>query len=145
MDQTMPLVNTILEHLVNGLEIPEAQITLLDASRWFHPVIMKGRCRFPDVRWVDSTVKDRWDRNESVLFTKDEPFPGGDFWMPKAYTQSDHIINLCLMKNHGCGITGAMKNHFGSIPSPKCLQKAWATEATSQTCATRPASGTECG
>lgn len=123
MDQTMPLVNAILDHLVVGLGIPQAQITLLDASRWFHPVIMKDRCRFPDVRWVDSTAEDLWDRNESATFTKDDPLPDGNFWMPKAYTQSDHIINLCLMKNHGCGITGAMKSHFGSIPSPKCLHE----------------------
>ena len=82
---------------------------------------MKARCRFKHVKWVDHTDKERWDQNESVKFTKDEPGPGGDFWMPKAYTQADHIINLCLMKSHGCGITGAMKNHFGSIPSPRNL------------------------
>jgi hypothetical protein len=23
-----------------------------------------------------------------------------------------------LLKNHGCGVTGAMKNHFGALPSP---------------------------
>jgi len=128
MDQTMPLVNAVLDDLVNSLGIAEEQITLLDASRWFHPVIMKGRCRFRNVQWVDSTVTDPWDRNESVFFTRDQPTLDrnqrkGDFRMPKAYTQADHIINLCLMKNHGCGITGAMKNHFGSIPSPECLHE----------------------
>lgn len=123
MDQTMPLVNAILDDLVNGLGIPEEQIILLDASRWFHPTKMKARCTFPNVRWVDHTAETRWDPNESVTFTKDAPLPGGHFWMPRAYTQSDHIINLCLMKNHNCGITGAMKNHFGSIPSPKCLHE----------------------
>ena len=123
MDQTMPLVNAVLDDLVNKLDIPEEHITLLDASCWFHPVIMKGRCKFPKVIWVDSTANDLWDKNESVTFTRDDPAPGGNFWMPKAYTQSTHIINLCLMKNHSCGITGAMKNHFGSIPSPKCLHK----------------------
>ena len=126
MDQTMPLTNAVLDDLVNGLGIPQENITLLDASRWFHPVIMKGRCKFSKVKWVDSKVKNRWDRGESVTFTKDEPTLDqhnrvGNFWMPKAYTQSNHIINMFLMKNHGCGITGAMKSHFGSIPSPKCL------------------------
>lgn len=121
MDQTMPLVNSILDNLINDLEIPADQITLLDASRWFHPFIIKGRCRFEKVRWVDESEKDRWDKSESVEFTKDDPKPGGDYWMPKDYTQSDHIINLCLMKSHDCGITGAMKNHYGSIPSPSHL------------------------
>ena len=106
MDQTIPLVNVILDDLVGELGLSEENITILDASRWFHPEIMKGRCRYKHVQWVDETVKERWDRNESVTFTKDNPEPGGDFWMPKAYTQADHIINLCLMKSHGCGISG---------------------------------------
>lgn len=123
MDQTMPLVNGILEHLVNGLGLPEENITILDASRWFHPRIMKDRCRFKNVNWVDETDEDRWDTNEEVSFTADIPEPGGDFWMPKAYTRADHIINLCLLKTHACGITGAMKSHFGSIPSPRNLHE----------------------
>ena len=123
MDQTIPLVNALLDDLVHGLGMGESNITLLDASRCFHPVIIKGRCKFLKVNWVDSQKEERWDKNEAVVFTRDEPLPGGNFWMPKAYTQADHIINLCLMKNHGCGITGAMKNHFGSIPSPKCLHE----------------------
>jgi len=121
MDQTMPLVNSLLDHLITIMKAPEGRITLLDASRWIHPVIIKGHCRFPGVKWIDSTAKDRWDHSEAVTFSKHQPKPGGTFWMPRAYTGADHIINLCLMKNHGCGITGAMKNHFGSIPSPKFL------------------------
>jgi hypothetical protein len=39
MNQTMPLVNAVLDHLICKLGIPEKQVTLLDASRWFHPVI----------------------------------------------------------------------------------------------------------
>lgn len=121
MDQTMPLVNVIMEDLINVLGLTEDHITLVDASRWFHPLKMKARCRFANVRWVDETDQDRWDKNESVTFSKDAPRPGGNYWMPKAYTHSEHIINLCLMKNHNCGITGAMKNHFGSILSPQNL------------------------
>jgi hypothetical protein len=123
MDQTMPLVNAILGGLVEGLGMDQRNITLLDASRWFHPVIMKSRCRYAGVRWVDSRSPDRWDPSESVTFTRDEPKPWGHFWMPRDYTGADHIINLCLMKNHGCGITGAMKSHFGAIPSPKMLHE----------------------
>jgi hypothetical protein len=61
-----------------------------------------------------------------VEFTIDKPVrPPGDkfpesvpFHMANVYTKAAHIINLCLLKNHGCGITGAMKNHFGAIPHP---------------------------
>jgi len=123
MDQTMPLVNAILAGLIDDLGMDQRNVTLLDASRWLHPVIMKARCRYQGVRWVDSRSPDRWDPSESVVFTKDKPAPGGDFSMPRDYTGADHIINLCLMKNHGCGITGAMKSHFGSIPSPKWLHQ----------------------
>ena len=45
MDQTIPLVNVILDDLVGELGLSEERITILDASRWFHPEIMKGRCR----------------------------------------------------------------------------------------------------
>lgn len=121
LDQTMPLVNAVLAQLVDGLGARPGHITLLDASRWFHPAIMKGRCRVPGVRWVDSTSPDRWDPSEAVAFTRDPPAPGGQFWMPRDYTGADHIVNLCLMKAHGCGVTGAMKSHFGSIPSPRML------------------------
>ncbi len=121
MDQTMPLVNSILEDLVSGLGLSEERVTLLDASRWFHPEKMKRRCRYKNIHWVDHTAQERWDKNESVRFTQDAPEPGGEFWIPKAYTHSEHIINLCLMKSHDCGITGAMKNHLGSIPSPRNL------------------------
>ena len=123
MDQTIPLINAVVNQLHIGLGIELENITLADPSRWIHPVILKDRCKFPGVRWLDSSEKGRWDKTESVTFTKDDPLPGGDFWMPKCYTGADHIINLCIMKNHGCGITGAMKSHFGAIPSPKMLHE----------------------
>jgi len=123
MDQTMPLVNAVLATLIDGLGVEPGNITLLDAQRWFHPIIMKGRCRYLGVRWVDARSPDRWDPSESVTFTRDHPAPGGNFWMPRDYTQADHIINMSLMKSHGCGVTGAMKSHFGSIPSPKWLHE----------------------
>lgn len=137
LDQSMPLVNAVLAQLVEGLGVRPGSITLLDASRWFHPVIMKGRCRFSGVRWVDSESPDRWDSTEAVAFTRDQPAPGGQFWLPRDYTDADHIINICLMKAHGCGVTGAMKNHFGSIPSPRMLHDGMGTKSyIADVCAT---------
>ncbi|MBE0585854.1 MAG: DUF362 domain-containing protein [Desulfofustis sp.] len=62
-----------------------------------------------------------------MIFTRDQPVrpekrpdlpEKGIFYLARSYTFADHIINVCLLKNHGCGVTGAMKNHFGAIPPP---------------------------
>ena len=131
MDQTIPLINAVISNLVENCLIPEKNITVADPSRWVHPLILKKRCKFEKINWVDSRSSDLWDHGETVKFTIDKPirpentsFPENvPFYLAKAYTMADHIINLCLLKNHGCGVTGAMKNHFGAIPfpSPKYL------------------------
>ena len=133
LDQSVPLINAILRDLTENFSVPEKYITVADPSRWIHPEIIRGRCRFKEVAWVDSRSKNLWDPAETVIFTKDQPvrpdkpgFPESvNFHIANVYTKSDHIINVCLLKNHGCGITGAMKNHFGAIPplSPKYLHK----------------------
>jgi hypothetical protein len=131
LDQTAPLINSIIFDLVNSFNVPEETITVADPSRWIHPKILKERCPFKKVTWVDSRSSDLWDPAESVIFTKDKPLRPDianlpekvNFYLARVYTDAKHIINVCLMKNHGCGITGAMKNHFGAIPpfSPKFL------------------------
>jgi len=126
MDQTVPLINAVISDLVENRFFTEKNITVADPSRWIHPLILKNRCRFRNVNWVDSRSPDLWDHSEAVEFAIDKPVrPAGTqfpenvpFHLANAYTKTDHIINLCLLKNHGCGITGAMKNHFGAIPPP---------------------------
>ena len=126
MDQTIPLINAVIADLVENRLFAEKNITVADPSRWIHPLLLKNRCRFRNINWVDSRSSDLWDHSETVEFTIDKPVrPPGDkfpesvpFYLANAYTKTDHIINLCLLKNHGCGITGAMKNHFGAIPPP---------------------------
>lgn len=126
MDQSIPLINAVISELVENGLFAEYNITVADPSRWIHPLLLKNRCKFKNVTWVDSRSPDLWDRGETVKFTTDKPVrPPGDkfpenvpFHLATAYTKADHIINLCLLKNHGCGITGAMKNHFGAIPPP---------------------------
>jgi len=126
MDQTIPLINAVIADLVENGLFAENNITVADPSRWIHPFILKNRCKFKNVTWVDSRSPDLWDPGETVKFTIDQPvrpegakFPENvPFHLANVYTKADHIINLCLLKNHGCGITGAMKNHFGAIPPP---------------------------
>lgn len=131
LDQSVPLINAILRDLTENFSVPEKNITIADPSRWIHPGILRGRCRYKEVNWVDSRSENLWDHAESVTFTKDKPVrpdkPGfperANYYISSTYTKSEHIINVCLLKNHGCGITGAMKNHFGAIspPAPKYL------------------------
>ena len=133
LDQSAPLINAILRDLTEKFSVPERNITVADPSRWIHPEIIRSRCKFKEVVWIDCRSNDLWDHGEKVIFTKDQPvrpdkpgFPESvNFHIANVYTKSDHIINVCLLKNHGCGITGAMKNHFGAIPplSPKYLHK----------------------
>ncbi len=127
MDQSAAMINTVVDSLVTSLGVAEHQITVADPSRWIHPVIIKQRCPYRRVKWVDSRTKNLWDQREQVQFTRDQPVrpegrpelpERGVFHLARVYTEADHIINLCLLKNHGCGITGAMKNHFGAIPPP---------------------------
>jgi hypothetical protein len=129
LDQSVPMINAILRDLTENFSVPERNITIADPSRWIHPEIIRGRCRYKEIIWVDSRSQNLWDHSESVTFTRDKPIcpdkPGFpetvSFHIANVYTQSDHIINICLLKNHGCGVTGAMKNHFGAISSPKYL------------------------
>ena len=128
MDQTAPIINAIIADLTENLSIPEENITVADPSRWIHPDIIINRCHFKKIKWTDGRAgRDLWDPKESVKFTRDQPVrpekrpdlpEKGVFHIARVYTEAHHIINVCLMKNHGCGVTGAMKNHFGSIPPP---------------------------
>jgi hypothetical protein len=126
MDQSVHIINALIESLTTSLNVPEENITVTDPSRWIHPKILKERCPFQRIRWIDCRSTNLWDPGESVFFTQDQPVrpdhpnlpQKGIFHLARVYTEADHIINVCLLKNHGCGITGAMKNHFGAIPPP---------------------------
>ncbi len=127
MDQSAPAINALLASLFTSLNVPEENITVADPSRWIHPEIIKERCRYKKINWVDSQSENLWDIRESVEFSHDQPIrpknkphlpETGTFHIARAYTEADHIINFFLFKNHGCGVTGAMKNHFGAIPPP---------------------------
>ncbi len=120
MDATIPLINAVLSGLVGDLGAEAGNITVFDTSRPIQTAVLFDRCRFREVRWVSSRTSDRWDRGEQVTL-RDLPKPGGQYFLPKAITGAKHLINLSLFKAHDCGVTGAMKNHYGSIPSPHHL------------------------
>jgi len=127
LDQSVQMVNALVDSLTSSLNISPGNITVADPSRWIHPRIFKDRCSFPGIHWVDSSSHNLWDPGETIRFSKHQPIRPADkpqfpqkpaFHVARVYTETDHIINVCLLKNHGCGITGAMKNHFGAFPPP---------------------------
>ncbi len=127
LDQSVQMVNALLDSLTSSLKILPGNITVADPSRWIHPRIFKDKCPFPGIHWVDSRSNNLWDPGEIIRFSKHQPIRPADkphfpqrtaFHVARVYTETDHIINVCLLKNHGCGITGAMKNHFGAFPPP---------------------------
>lgn len=127
MDQTAPIINSIVANLTEYLYVKEEDITVADPSRYIHPDIILNRCPFKYINWIDCRSPNLWDKRESVKFTEDQPVRPKNrpdlpkkvsFHLARVYTESDHIINVVLMKNHGCGVSGAMKNHFGAIPPP---------------------------
>ena len=73
MDQTIPLINAVISDLVEDCMFPEKNITVADPSRWIHPLILKERCKFKNINWVDSRSSDLWDHSETVKFTIDQP------------------------------------------------------------------------
>jgi len=79
MDQTIPLINAVIADLVENRLFAEKNITVADPSRWIHPLLLKNRCRFRNINWVDSRSSDLWDHSETVEFTIDKPVrPPGD-------------------------------------------------------------------
>ncbi|RJP25023.1 MAG: hypothetical protein C4529_01680 [Deltaproteobacteria bacterium] len=107
--ESIPLINAVIADPLENRLFAEKNITVADPSRWIHPLLLKNRCRFRNINWVDSRSSDLWDHSETVEFTIDKPVrPPGDkfpesvpFYLANAYTKTDHIINLCLLKNHG--------------------------------------------
>ena len=70
-DQPAPEINPLLGSMIASSEVPENNITIADPSRWIDPEIIKERCPYRSIKWVDSQSEDLWDANESVEFSCD--------------------------------------------------------------------------
>jgi|SaaInlV_200m_DNA_2_1039689.scaffolds.fasta_scaffold01223_6 hypothetical protein len=104
------VTNSLIEY-----GIPHQDIKLYDIVR-----------RWPSFwtnKWYGSTfngveIVDYDNRVLGESFT----FPNGAAeQIPTVVEQANHIINLSLFKGHKGYVTGAMKNHFGTIHSPSEL------------------------
>lgn len=63
-----------------------------------------------------------WD--DDALVELSEPPDDGRWRYTKVLTREcTHLINCPVLKNHSTGVTGALKNHFGSVENPGGLHK----------------------
>ena len=105
------IINAVISGLTS-IGVPETDISVYDVSR---NIIVHQKnvvlYLYPDVNFVD--------RNNVTW--ESMPLTGsfGEVSLPTVLTQSQHLINIHLMKMHSLAtITGAMKNHLGSTSSP---------------------------
>jgi uncharacterized protein (DUF362 family) len=113
----------VVDAVVGGLislGIPQEDIYVFDASRIFPSVRYQSLTIYPQVNFVevyDVTFGQTGDPDEEIEFTH------GDLsevtkYIADVVVNSQHLINIPIMKEHCTGITGALKNHFGTINEP---------------------------
>lgn len=109
----------IIGAVVAGLKsigVSESDIFVYDTSRRQIARVTDGvQAVYPGVTFVGLAETVR-DEDAWVTFSS-----AADQRLPTVVSQSQHLINLHMMKGHKPGITGAMKNHFGTIETPSAL------------------------
>jgi len=130
MDATAPLIDAVLDGLVDNRDIPISDILVYDTSRYIPTVRLLNRSRYPAA--VFSTNHGIWDETEpEVTFDDQPPQPPQctycHYYVSADLTAARYLINMPLLKAHppsafsGAGFTGALKNHYGSVKYPDKL------------------------
>jgi len=116
------MIRALLDQLVRRAGVPEADITIYDASRGIaDPIWDKCHAEFPKVRFVDreggnGRIKAEPDRTVAVHYGDPSVPDSGKTYLPKCVTGAKYLINLALLKGHNvAGVTLGAKNHFGSV------------------------------
>jgi uncharacterized protein (DUF362 family) len=128
--------NSVIQGLIDA-GIPKNQIFVGDASR-----TLPGntgphyKSVHPDINWVtkswpDTQHKDFAVNNSSARVAFTGPDAGQEKYIANFIVESEHLINIYLLKNHNGGITGAFKNHFGSVYNCETLHATINTEGYS--------------
>ncbi len=128
------VIYSLLDQLINVVEVPGSLITIYDASRYIGDPIFNKIKNSPDrnfqqVRFVVNPAYERSGRvaairdTSATVHTAYPGCPNPD--MPLCVTQAKYLINMALLRPHQLyGITLCAKNHFGSVycggwtPSP---------------------------
>ena len=118
IDALIQPVNALIEGLLS-IGVPADDIWVYDAVRIL-PVRFTEACPYP-VRFYDS--EGRYG-NHKATFNNNDPDGLVDFSAPgleskrltDVVVEAEHLINMPILKEHVTGVTGAMKNHYGSVP-----------------------------
>lgn len=110
----------VIKAVIAGLKsigVAESDITCYDAVR---RQLARQRdavkATYPNVVFQGAWEGITWNDSERVVFEETS-----NQRLPTCLTNADHLINLHLFKGHGPGVTGSMKNHFGTIEDPDTL------------------------
>jgi uncharacterized protein (DUF362 family) len=119
IDALIEVINSIIRGLLT-VGIPESSIYVYDASRNVPAIRYTSRSRYPGVNFMgldQVTFGKTGDEFERIQFT--HPSLGEVIkYVPDVLVNSQHLINIPIMKSHAMGITGSLKNHFGSMNMP---------------------------
>jgi hypothetical protein len=122
-----PLVVAVTECLQEA-GVPAEQIviyheTTIDLLNAGYPINRDGpgvRCHGTNANWDGRWVyqdeeRHGWDTGYVPGWT----VAGHDMGLSEILLSCDALINMPILKDHNCGITFALKNHFGSIDKPE--------------------------
>ena len=118
IDATAPVLNALLLALISVKGVPEGDVYVYDVSRPISAVRIRNRVPW-NVNFVAAgSSLAQADTNAPISFRGI-----GTQYCPLVLTQAQHLIDLCLYKDHLYVLaTMGMKNHFGTTrPSPANL------------------------
>jgi hypothetical protein len=124
-DPKMPYI--IVDSLISDFGVDPNDIIVYDVSR---RISLLNKNYWFVSRWnsyntgVQLIGEDDFIAGDSIVFS-DSPCgsTAATQYLDSRVSEADHILNIMLMKGHGGYITGAMKNHFGTITNPPGLHE----------------------
>ena len=111
------LVLALLKTLVNGAGVPEADITVFDASRYItDDVYRKSHAVFPGVRFVDNAGGDGRIKatyvDGAILYSVETKLVTG---LAACLVEATYVVDMAILKGHvGQGVTLCAKNWYGT-------------------------------
>jgi hypothetical protein len=115
------VINSLLSHLIDYVNIPQEDITIYDASRpmpdWFYDPIVSV---YPNIQFIDG-FGNADGRQKATPSDKEFYFSDGTIrTLPTCVVEASYIINVPLLKQHPInhGVTLSGKNMFGTFIEP---------------------------
>ncbi len=118
IDALTEVVDGVIGGLVS-LGIPQSDVYVFDASRTIPSVRYQSRTLYPQVNFLGANDVNFHvgTPNEEVQLSHAD-LSGVTKYIADVVVNSQHLINIPIMKEHCTGISGTLKNHFGSVDEP---------------------------